>query len=203
LLRFAPIQEDEHSRLIDLLDAQLGNIKIVDLYEDDEHADVSFLAKELGVSSEQVMRIIIADRVSTSLDIPPEVAFGFIRLGIPSSLPSSLLEASDKFKLIGPLTEHIAGLISRVDREVQEQTIEKAINKRIVPVSTAEIVTSITDKFDKFRVQHQLESPLGTGKTPLVTLLSNSGIDKKKHVKFASTWQTHRGSSTRFWDGTT
>ena len=200
LLRFSPLQKDEYSRLIDQLGAQLGGIKIAELREDDAHSDVSFLARELGVPTEHVMRIIIADRVSARINIPAEVIYGFLRLGVPSSLPSSLLEASDGFKMIAPLIEHIVLLIIRVEQEIQKQTIEKAINNRIVPASTTDIVSSIIDKFEQLRVKNQLEAPLGTGKTPLGALLNNAGIDQEKHVKFASTWHKHRGSATRFWE---
>ena len=200
LLRFAPLQQDEHSRLINQLNTQLASIKIAELREDDDHNDVSFLAKELSVPKEHVMRIIVADRVSDRIDIPAEVIYGFLRLDVPSSLPASLLEASDNFKLIDPLVEHITVLISGVDGEIQKQTIEKAIRNRIVPGSTADIVSNTIDRFAQLRVQNQLDSPVSTGKTPMAVLLNNAGIEQEKHIKFATTWHAHRGSATRFWE---
>ncbi len=200
VLRFAPSQNDEYSRLLDSLNLQLGTIKICDLREDKDHADVSFLARELLVPPESVMQMIVTDRVSNRIDLPPEVVFAFLRLGVPGSLPSSLIEASDDFQLIDPLIEHVVNLIISVDREVQEKTIKTAVDKRLVPSEIICAINRIIERLECLRERRQLESPFGTGKASLETLLKSAGIAETKHGQFASAWSAYRGSSERFWE---
>ena len=118
-LRLPSNELDAHSRLMVQARASLGGLELCELREDAQLKDISMLAADLGTVVEGAMGLVMASRVADLLDLP-EAAVFVLMTDAASGLPSSLLEASDGFKLIDALTGHVADAISVIAPESAE-----------------------------------------------------------------------------------
>ena len=110
-LNLAPEAPDksEFATLAVAVQPLLDGLHLTDLVENDEHRDLSFLARETGRPAEDIMRVAVAARLAASFPPVPAAAFwAFLRERVPSSLPNSLLDASKGFKLISSFVEQVA-----------------------------------------------------------------------------------------------
>ena len=202
-LRFAPTEGDEYTRLLARVRVLLGQLALTELVESPEHADLSFLARELSIPAETIMQLVVAARAGERGALPADVLFGFLRLGVPAGLPSPLLEVADRFTLVDALVEHVLSLIVAVDPETARDTIKRAIARRIIPSSIADQLDKLLTRWGRLRERQTLESPFGTGKTPLRALLATAELAESKYPRFVEAWQAHAGSATRFWQSLT
>ena len=69
-LQQPPSDPSEYGVLRRALELQLEGLPITEVVESDEHKDISFLSKETGRSGEEIVRVLIAARLSTNYDIP-------------------------------------------------------------------------------------------------------------------------------------
>ena len=72
----------EYERFLAKLEPSLKRVKIVELTE----KDVTFLAGETGADSRHIKFTILAFRYAAQTNLPPEVFYGWFRLGLPSEL---------------------------------------------------------------------------------------------------------------------
>ncbi|WP_290777949.1 neuraminidase-like domain-containing protein [Arenimonas sp.] len=199
-LRLAPLENDEHSAFLARLAPALGKMPLADLVEDDQHGDIAFLAAELSISSEVIMRLVVAERVADRLKIPAAVVYGFLRLGVPAGLPQPLLEASDRFKMIDALVAHIGDRLVALDEPLLATTLKRSFGGRIIPSSLAPSSDMLLARFAALREARSLDAPFGTGKTVLSSLLGVAGLPTDKQGRFVTRWQAHAGSANRFWE---
>jgi hypothetical protein len=106
----------EWTALVTAIRPLLDGLEFSDLMENDQHHDLSFLARELQHSTEDIMRVVVAERLTAAHDgIPPEVFWAFLRQRVPAALPVPLLEASQGFALIEALVSQVASIGRRAD----------------------------------------------------------------------------------------
>jgi hypothetical protein len=199
VLRFPPSAQDEHARLLGRIEPLLGKLSLVDLVENEEHADLSFIAAELSISTEMVMQLVLAERLGRALCVPSAAAYAFLRLGVPASVPRPLLDASDRFRMIDSLVTHVGRLIAGVADERVRETLKRAMAETIVPASLGAKVDDIVERLHAHRTEGLLAAPFATGKTPMRDLLDLGGLPKDQHASFVEAWRAHIGSPTRFW----
>ena len=107
-LQAEPDDTSEHASLLRAIHPLLDRLQLVDVVENDQHRDVSFLAQETGRSNEDVVRAVLAARLASAYDVPAVAFYAFLRLRIPAALPSPLLDATQGFTLVDPLVQRIA-----------------------------------------------------------------------------------------------
>lgn len=200
LLRIAPREQDEYTALRARLAPALGRMSLDDLVEDDQHSDIGFLAGELSLPAEAIMRLVVAERVARPLKVPASAIYGFLRLGVPAGLPQPLLEASDKFRMIEPLAAHTGDRLVALEQRVLASTLKRCLDGRIVPAALAQSLDKILARFAALHEARSLEGPFGTGKAALASLLDAAELPAAKHGRFVSAWQSHSGSANRFWE---
>jgi hypothetical protein len=61
-LHVEPSDQSELAKLLRGITPLLDRLELTDLVENDEHQDLSFLARELGKTSEEIMRVVVAAR---------------------------------------------------------------------------------------------------------------------------------------------
>lgn len=199
-LRLAPIARDEYTIARAEVSKLTGQVSIADLRQDEEYSDLSFLSKEIGTSENTIMQMVVAERVSERLDVPAEAVYGLLRLGVPGSIPSDLLAASDRFELIDPLVDHVSTQMAELEPDVSQRALKSAITKRLVAGDLEEKIDSISSRLRDAGNEQRLAAPLGIGKTPLSDLLKLAGLTEKNQLQFASAWKDHVGSAERFWE---
>ncbi len=103
----------------------LGSLTLTEVVEDSEHSDISFLARELNVSTEAIMRLAVSARLEASFQLPAASFYAFLRQQVPAALPRPLLEASDGFTLIDALVASIASMIFGLDAATQRRQFSR------------------------------------------------------------------------------
>ncbi|MCL2799555.1 MAG: neuraminidase-like domain-containing protein [Endomicrobia bacterium] len=75
-----PKEDVEFTFLVTEVTALAKRISIADLQENDEHRDITFLSKELGVLAEKIEHFVMAHRLSNSSKINPVFFYGLFRM---------------------------------------------------------------------------------------------------------------------------
>ncbi len=176
---------------------QLERLPLTDVVETDEHHDISFLSQEIGRTPEEIMRVAVAARLSSGYEISVAAFYAFLRLHVPSGLPTPLLDAAAGFQLVDPLVQRIAGLIFALPPETQTQALETAIAESLIePIdSVAQVVAAM----QAHRTTNLLDQPYLIGKTPLRELLTVSGLAPEKHAAFGAALAASATTMRNFW----
>lgn len=198
-LKEQPLDGSEFTVLLRAIEQQLEKLSLLDVVENDMHHDISFLAQETGSDTEQIMQVVIAARLRVAFDIPAAAFYAFLRLGVPSALPTPLLEASQNFTLIDPLVQRIASLIFALSPEVQKSTLETAIQQLLISQSLEEQIPDILAHLQSLHATNVLDQPYLVGKTTLGQLLDTAQLDKSKQEAFATALLTNTQSMRNFW----
>src|SRR5579859_5151926 len=88
-LTVAAADPSQYATLLAAIAPLLQGMTLMDLVENDEHQDISFLATETGSGTEQVMRLVVAAHLENAFQITAPAWFAFLVLRVPASLPPS------------------------------------------------------------------------------------------------------------------
>jgi hypothetical protein len=199
-LRLSSAIRDEYSRLMTQTRASLGGLDIGELREDAKQKDISLLAGLLDTIPEAAMALVMAKRVADRLDLP-EAAVYALMTDAASGLPSSLLDASDGFKLIDALTTHVAESVSMIDPKHALAVLKTAAEDGRVPKPLAgDAGAKVAERLSELRDRQQLDRPFSVGKTTLAQLLAAGRLPAKRHILFLERWRANLGSTERFWE---
>ena len=205
-LEAQPRDRAEFAMLLHSVEPLLDSLSLLDVVESDDHQDISFLSQETGYSKEQIMRLVVAARLQAAFALPAEefnvpaaAYYAFLRLGVPSALPSPLLEASQGFTLIDSLVRHIGSLIFALSTEVQKRTLETAVQQQLVSQRLVERIPAILDRFQSLRTTDILDQPYQVGKATLGQLLDVAQLEKGKQEAFAQALTSNTQSMRNFW----
>src|SRR5450759_2122433 len=87
-----PRDRAEFAMLLHSIEPLLDSLSLLDVVENDDHQDISFLSQETGYSKEQIMWVVVAARLQAAFALPAEefnvpaaVYYAFLRLGVPST----------------------------------------------------------------------------------------------------------------------
>ena len=201
-----PRDQSEYAELLRAVRPYLQRLELIDIVENDEHHDISFLAEETGNAKEQIVRVAISARLEEANKINGAVFFAFLRQHIPSSLPTPLLDATENFTLIDGLVSRIGSLIFGLSSQVQTGALQAAVQSNIIGPQFANEIPGQVESLQKFRITDVLANPYLVGKTSLGDLLSISGLAASKNQAFATALTNNTQSMTKFWttlgDGT-
>jgi hypothetical protein len=174
-------------------------MSLMDVVENDEHQDISFLAAETGNGKEQIMRLVVAAHLEKIFTVTAPAWYGFLVLRVPASLPPSLFEASQKFTLIDVLVQHIAALVAALDAAHQTSTLQNAVARTIVPEAISGQIAEIVAQLQAMRESNLLGNPYQTGKTTLGQLLNAAGLTADKQSSFAQALMQNTQPLEKFW----
>src|SRR6266849_5520444 len=131
-LQQPPSDPSEYGVLRRAIELQLERLPITEVVESDEYKDISFLSREIGRGREEIVRVLIAARLSANYDIPAAAFYAFLRQHVPAALPTPLLDATDGFQLIDPLVQRVASLIFALSPDTQTQTLQSAVANNLI-----------------------------------------------------------------------
>ena len=179
--------------------AFLGSLTLTEVVEDSEHSDISFLARELNVSTEAIMRLAVSARLAASFQLPAASFYAFLRQQVPAALPRPLLEASDGFTLIDALVASIASMIFGLDAATQRQTILRAVAAGFVSTSLAEDVDTLLSELQTHHQSDMLTHPYLVGSATLGQLLDVVALPQEQQQAFAQALATNTQTIRAFW----
>jgi hypothetical protein len=198
-LSFEPVDQSEWAKLLRAIEPQLAGVKLSDLVENSSHQDLSFLAQELGTSTETVMRVTISARLEVAFEIPAPVFYAFLRQQVPSALPKPLLDASQNFTLIDPLVQSIASMIFGLSSQIQTQTLTTAIALEYIGARYTDLISQIVSQLQVHHTTDLLNQPYLVGNTTLAQLLDLVTLPQDKQQAFAQALATNSLSMRNFW----
>ncbi|GAA3264541.1 neuraminidase-like domain-containing protein [Streptomyces labedae] len=158
---------------------------LVDLQEDDEYQDVTYLARKSGWDARAVAFASLSRRFSRQA----------VECGHEALQPAhyyALLRAE-----VSADPEALYGLAPQTARKVWEQAIERGV----VPASLGDNLDEAVQDFQRLSAMHALEAKSMPGASELRELLALSlGDDADRHGRFAALLVAHRADPTPFWD---
>jgi hypothetical protein len=198
-LAVQPRDASEFATLLRAIARQLNDVPLLDVVENAEHHDISFLAQETSKSEEQIMRIIVAARLAEAYSIPAAVFYAFLRQRIPPSLPKPLLDAAQDFTLIDALVARIASLIFGLSAEVQSRTLTSGVNDKLIGPQFMSRIPELVGELQALRTTNLLSQPYLIGKATLGQLLDLTTLPQNKQEAFAQALVQNGQSMRNFW----
>lgn len=196
-----PYRGDSEFAVIDnILQKAIGSKKIEDLHETENEKQVSDLAFQTGLSTDDIMRLILSYRLGNLHDMFPETFYAFIRQGLPPNLPSDLLRASNEWETIDQLVEIASSGIVFTPDEIQQQTIDNALSQNLVSRAVKVTRDGILGQLKSTRSTFTLEKPILIGNESLGMLLDNSAISEQDYSTIADVFVANKGINVAFWN---
>ena len=199
-LTVPPADPSQYGTLLAAITPLLQKLSLLDLVENADHQDISFLAAETGNAKEQIMRLIVSARLEKVEAIAAPAWFAFLVAHLPASLPTSLLDASQNFTLIDVLVSHVASLIAGLDATQQTDALQAAVSSSVAPKPLANQIASIVANLQALRQASLLGNPYQTGKTTLADLLNTAGLAQNKQTPFADALLQNTQPLELFWE---
>ncbi|HCI78189.1 MAG TPA: hypothetical protein DHW02_00700, partial [Ktedonobacter sp.] len=188
-----------YEALMAAIQPSLDGVSVGQLVETDDHQDITFVASDSKQDPEEVMQLVVSFRLQDLADLSPEVFFAFLHQGLPTTIPRSLLTASDHFKQIDLLLHNALSGIASLSPSIQQNALQQALQKNIVPLSMKADLDQILQKLQTLQVSDVLEQPYLAGKTSLHTMLALSTLPQQSYTTFAQLYLNHQGTSHEFW----
>jgi peptidoglycan hydrolase-like protein with peptidoglycan-binding domain len=194
--------EDEYAALMKLLNKGLKNTKIVDVKETAQNGQVTHLSEDTGLSTDDIMRLILSSRVAASINKAPldaELFFAFIGQNLLPSLPGDLLQGTNDWETIEQLVELAARGIVFMDDLTQEQTISQALAQNLISRHIEQNRAAILQALKDERTAFTLDKPILVGNGNLKSLLKKSTIKQAQYDAVADVFLRKRGINEEFW----
>ena len=186
-----------------IIEKAIGNKKILELHETEDEKQVSQLALQTGLNTDEIMQIILAFRVAEDVNKPniltEEVFYSFIAQNIPATLPGDLLRGTSDWETIDQLTELASSGIIFTGDELQKQNLENALSQNIVSRQVKVNQDKILSELQKQREKFVLTKPILVGNESLKMLLDASKVKEEHYSKVADTFLSNNGINADFW----
>jgi hypothetical protein len=171
----------EYERLMNELEPILkaSKIKLIDLVENDDTQDITFLRRQTGQPMDRIMHAVLAHRYATQSKLAPELFYALLRQGLPTE--SSALMSQD------------TGTLRRV--------LAKAVVNHIVPkgLDSEESVKHMLEGFTSWRVSAALQKPEDEKEMTLGRLVKGVLTRKPLQERFMRLYAEHSGCVAEFW----
>jgi len=182
----------------------LEGVSPLELREDDQFQDISFLAGETGISATTIGIWVTSFRLSDKTTrektpLLPEVFFGFMRQGQPSFAYNLLLQNLHLPDRIALLEDKILHGIAEIAPDLQQSLLEEAITNILIPASIGSSMKEILETLRRIKLRYAAESVFGGGKGTIGQLLELTPAAKKEQTAFMAAFTAHSGSIATFW----
>lgn len=168
---------------LEKLECVLGaDIAIATVEESAENQDVTFLHAETQMVKDEIMKMVLAHRVSAHLKayklLTPEVIYAFLYQNAPSNLPSYLLPVNlnNWERWIAQIVPELARGVVVANAEAQHRILQAAVSKNIVPIQTSLNLDAILKQMDSAREASALNELTIGGKNSLAQLLALTSV---------------------------
>ena len=182
----------------------LENVSPLDLREDDQHQDLSFLAGETRndriVIGTWIACFRLADKSRReNAALEPEVLFGFTRQGQPSIFYDTLLQDLHFADRISLWEDKILRRLADITPDLQESLLEKAIADNIISTRVRSSIRDVLETLRGLRVRFATEGTFGGGKGTIGQLLDLNLDARTQQTKFMEAFTAHNGPMGSFW----
>lgn len=186
-----------------ILQKALGKTGIENIKETETDKQITRLSFQTGLSTDDIMRHVLAHRVASSVNaatLGAELFYGFIRQNLPADLPGDLLRGTSEWETIDHLTELTASGIIFLDDATQKQAIDNAVAQNIVSQKIKVNKNNIVEELQGQRKNFTLTKPILVGNGDLQSLLDQSMIDSVHYSTIATVFINNKGVNSSFWE---
>ncbi len=178
----------------------LEGLEIQEITQTEEQPQVTILAGESGLSTHDVMTLVLSHRLAAQTGAEPQLFFAFLQQSLPADLPSSLLHFTNYFEHVGVLEQRILDGVALMERRAQRDAIERAARKNLISHRSRWQLDALNEVIAELRTERALEHrPNGVGKTPLRSLLDLTDLNEEQYGLFANLYVEHDGQEDELW----
>lgn len=191
--------------LTDTLMPLLENVSPLDLREDPQFQDISFLAGESGRSELVIGTWVFCHRLADKTqqeELPLEAAvfFGFMRQGQPALLYDTLLEDMKYPERIALLEDKLLRELANIGAELHRSLLEQAIADNLIPLRITSQLDDILETLRQIRLRYSADTTHGGGKGTIGQLLELNPLAKQQQTAFMAVYTEHNGPLSEFWE---
>jgi hypothetical protein len=189
-----------NSSLVPLLEG----VSPLDLRENEQYQDISFLVGETGHNELMIVTWIIcyqlAEKTSReNMPLDAAVFFGYFRQGQPSLVYNTLLQDIQEPDRSELLKDKILADLSELSPEILRKLMDSALSANLIPARIEADVDRIIDTLYRIKVKYAGERVFGSGKGTINQLLELAPLDETLHGKFMDAFLEYRGPVSNFW----
>ena len=182
----------------------LENVTPLELRDDEQFQDFSFLAGETGNSPLTIATWAVCFRLADKtareeMALAPEVFFGFLRQGQPFLPYDTLLENMQRPDRLPLLEDKILRGMGAIAPNLQQSLLEGAIADNLIPVWKGSQIKEILDTLRVIHLRYAAETTFGGGKGTIAQLLDLTPAVKQEQAAFMSAFTAHQGPIKSFW----
>ena len=160
----------------------LEKLTIVELEENQNFQDISFLAGETGIAADRIARFALAHRLMAASRIKPP--FWYALLAVPFYQTEDNQSLDERLQVI-------LNALQSLDAAAVENALTNAFSQNLIPSSTKGKVAAWTEAFLAFVAKRAVNDE---GASVLKGVLEDAGIeDTGKQERFARLLQQHHG----------
>jgi len=194
----------EWELLTDTLAPLLEGVSPLELREDDQFQDVSFLSGETGRSQLIIGTWIACHHLEdkTTREKTPlaaAVCFAFLRQGQPALLYDTLLQDIQDPERAELLKDKLLRAMSEMLPELQRQLLEKALTDNLIPARIRAVIDNVLDTLRQIKLRYGAENSFGAGKGTIGQLLNLTPEIQREQTKFMTAFADHSGPISEFW----
>lgn len=174
------------------------------LCETAENQDVSFLAGETSTSHLRIASWIacfrLADKTSREeTPLLPEVLFGFLRQGQPSTFSDAMLQDMQVPDRAALLEDNLLRGIADLLPTLQRTLLQRAIDNNLIPARVGARLPEILDTLARIKLQYAKVTVIGGGKGTIGQLLALTLLPGPQIQGFMTAFVAHKGPLEVFW----
>jgi hypothetical protein len=188
----------------------LDGLQPVDLREDDEHQDLSFLAGETGYTPLElgvwVASWRLAERTARDEDLlsegeplPPEAVFAFLRTGQPSLFRPGMLEDVKHLERQLLMEDTLLRGLAALPPDRQRQIVAEAVDANLVPARVGANVDTLVTSLERIRLRLARDQSVGGGKGTIGQLLGAIDVGRDAQATVVAALEEHRGPLRSLW----
>jgi hypothetical protein len=176
----------------------LKDESLLDLKENKETHELSFLAQQIGVTFNQLADLYIAESLARDKDLRPETLFGVFIRGTPPNLQSALNNLPDA-GIDGAFIAQVFKSVLNVRSATLGNTLTAAVTANVLPASYADLQSGQLARLDALRVSAVGTTPYVRGKTPLNDLLHTGEVVSNVQTAFVQAYAQNSGNLGPTW----
>ncbi|MFC9585845.1 neuraminidase-like domain-containing protein [Streptomyces yangpuensis] len=183
----------------------LGNLKPIDLREDEQHQDMSFLVGETGYTVLEIGTWVaswrLADRTQRDgTPLPAEAFFAFLSQGEPSIFRESLAADVQHPERITLMEDALLRALSDMDPQRQRDLLVKAVDDNLVPATLRPRIDEFLAVLVRIKLKYTADITVGGGKGTIGLLLDVAGVSvAPQRTTILAAMSNHTGSLAELW----
>jgi Tc toxin complex TcA C-terminal TcB-binding domain/Neuraminidase-like domain/Putative peptidoglycan binding domain len=158
----AHAQPSEYSAVFAAVAPLLGALTPLQVQEDSNHQDLTFLAGQTGIARERLALWAVAQRLAAGTQLPAELFYALFRSGVPADAAATALAASAHGIDLHANARRLLDEVLAAAPAGLQAPVSAAVQANIVPASYGQRAAKDLAKLGKLSTQATLGSALGS-----------------------------------------